>query len=295
MSTNTVVKSEQGISVSRTRVILLRVGAGCIDLVILASLQVWISSIFGVVNPQGSYNLIDGNGLPLWVGGNATIHPIWLYVIAFLYFIMQESLFSTTIGKVLLGLHVVGMRGKRLTFTAAIIRNLLRFIDMLPLFYLVGMISGLFSPAFQRVGDRLAHTVVLPIKATPAVKYSGSRILKRYALVSIGVIIFVGFCLHYMYYERPPLVIQGWVNINNSYEFSPTVSTPPCGKIGNRSDDYVVQRQIQLMQTEQPNWHNGMVTYPVVYKDRVQCNGSITLQWKGFVDGWSVTQVQIQS
>jgi uncharacterized RDD family membrane protein YckC len=295
MPTNNVVESEQGIDVSRTHTILLRIGAGCIDLVILASLHVWVSSIFGVVNPSGNYNLIDGNGLPLFIGGSATIHPFWLYVSAFLYFSMQEFLFGTTIGKILLGLHVISMRGKRLTFRAAIIRNLLRFIDMLPLFYLVGLISGLFSPLFQRVGDRVAHTVVLPIKATSAATYPSSQLLKRYVLVSLGVLVFVGFCLHYMYYDRPPLVVQGWVNINNSHEFTPAATMSPCGKIGNVTGDYVVQRQIQLVQTKSPTWHNGIVTYPIVYKDSIPCNGSITLQWKGFIDGWVVDQVKIQS
>jgi uncharacterized RDD family membrane protein YckC len=296
MSTNSVVESSSGIFVSRTRIIFLRIGAGLIDFVILASLQIWISSVFGIVNPSGSYNLLDGAGLSLFVGGNATIHPLWLYLIAFLYFIVQEALFSTTVGKILLGLHVVGRYGKRLTFLAALLRNLLRFIDMLPLFYLVGFISSSFSPTFQRVGDRLARTVVMPIKVVPTAVYSRSQVLMRYIFVSIGVMIFVGFCLHYIYYDRPPLVLQSWVNINNSYEFVPSSSMPSCGKVKNMTGDYVVQRQIQLVQIKPAQWHNGTVTYHVVYKDNVRCNGSITLQWRGFFDGgWSVAQVDIQS
>ena len=296
MPTNGVVESSSGIFVSRIRIIFLRLGAGLIDLVILASLEVWISSVFGVVDPKGSYNLLDGAGLSLFVGSNATIHPLWLYLIVFLYFIIQEMLFSTTIGKVLFRLQVVGARGKRLTVLAALIRNLIRFLDMLPLLYLVGIVSGSFSPTFQRIGDRVARTVVLPIKALPEVTYETAQVLKRYVLVSIGVMIFVGFCLHYIYYERPPLVLQSWININNSYEFIPPSSMPACGKVENLSGDYVIQREIQFVHIKSPQWHNGIVTYSVIYKDNVQCHGTITLQWEGFFDGgWAVSQVQIQS
>lgn len=295
MSTNTVVESSSGTYVSRTRTIFLRLGAGIIDLVILASLQIWISSVFGVVNPMGSYNLLDGDGLSLFVGANATIHPLWLYLITFLYFSIQEVIFSTTVGKLLFGLHVVDIRGKRLTILAALLRNLLRFLDMLPLFYLVGIVSGSFSPTFQRIGDRLAHTVVLSIKVTPAALYSRSQVLKRYVCVSLCVLAFVGFCMHYIYYNRPPLVLQSWINTNNSYEFLPAASMPSCGEVKNLSGDYVVQRQIQFVQIKPAQWSNGIVTYPIVYKDDVQCNGTITMQWKGFFEGgWSVSQVHIQ-
>ena len=66
-----------------------------------------------------------------------------------------------TIGKRFLRLRVVDAQGLRLHFSQIVIRNLLRFIDALPLFYLVGGIACLLSRRAQRLGDFAANTVVV--------------------------------------------------------------------------------------------------------------------------------------
>lgn len=66
-----------------------------------------------------------------------------------------------TIGKRLLRLRVVDEQGLRLQFSQVVIRNLLRFIDMLPVFYLVGTIACLISRRAQRLGDYAANTIVI--------------------------------------------------------------------------------------------------------------------------------------
>src|SRR5438552_16657251 len=50
-----------------------------------------------------------------------------------------------TLGKRLLRLRVMDAQGLRLQFSQIVIRNLLRFVDMLPAFYLVGGIACLAS------------------------------------------------------------------------------------------------------------------------------------------------------
>ncbi len=65
-----------------------------------------------------------------------------------------------TLGKKLLGLRVVDGQGLRLQFSQVIIRNLIRFVDTLPLFYLVGGLAVLLSPRSQRLGDMAANTLV---------------------------------------------------------------------------------------------------------------------------------------
>jgi len=74
-----------------------------------------------------------------------------------------------TLGKRLLRLRVVDAQGLRLQFSQIVIRNLLRFIDALPLFYLVGGVVCLLSRRAQRLGDIAANTVVirLPKVAEP--------------------------------------------------------------------------------------------------------------------------------
>src|SRR5438552_15566616 len=66
-----------------------------------------------------------------------------------------------TLGKRLLRLRVMDAQGLRLQFSQIVIRNLLRFIDMLPAFYLVGGIACLLSRRAQRLGDFAANTIVV--------------------------------------------------------------------------------------------------------------------------------------
>jgi uncharacterized RDD family membrane protein YckC len=70
-----------------------------------------------------------------------------------------------TVGKRLLGLRVVDEQGLKLQFSQVLIRNLLRFVDMLPLFYVVGGLTSLLSTRAQRLGDWAATTIV--VRARP--------------------------------------------------------------------------------------------------------------------------------
>lgn len=66
-----------------------------------------------------------------------------------------------TVGKKLMRLRVVDMEGRRLEPAQIVIRNLLRFVDGLPLFYLLGGIVCLVNKNRQRLGDIAARTVVI--------------------------------------------------------------------------------------------------------------------------------------
>ena len=65
-----------------------------------------------------------------------------------------------TVGKRLMSVRVMDIQGLRLQFSQIVIRNLLRFIDSLPVCYLVGGLSCLLSPKSQRLGDLAANTIV---------------------------------------------------------------------------------------------------------------------------------------
>ena len=73
-----------------------------------------------------------------------------------------------TLGKRLLRLRVVDERGLRLAFAQVVLRNLLRFVDALPLAYAVGGIAALVSRRGQRLGDLAAGTLVVWEPAEPA-------------------------------------------------------------------------------------------------------------------------------
>lgn len=70
-----------------------------------------------------------------------------------------------TIGKRLVGLRVMDAQGTRLRAHQVVIRNLLRFVDVLPAFYLVGGAVSALSRNCQRLGDIAAGTIV--IRSTP--------------------------------------------------------------------------------------------------------------------------------
>jgi len=60
-----------------------------------------------------------------------------------------------------LGLRVVQDDGTPIGWSASLIRNLLRFVDMLPFGYFLGAISCLQHPNFKRLGDLAAGTLVI--------------------------------------------------------------------------------------------------------------------------------------
>jgi uncharacterized RDD family membrane protein YckC len=66
-----------------------------------------------------------------------------------------------TPGKRTVGLRVADANGLRLTFSQVLIRNLLRSVDALPLFYLTGGVVMLSNRRLQRLGDLAAGTIVL--------------------------------------------------------------------------------------------------------------------------------------
>jgi uncharacterized RDD family membrane protein YckC len=84
------------------------------------------------------------------------------FIVSIGYSIVLEWIWrGQTIGKRVLNLRVVDADGLRLTPSQIVIRNLLRFADLLPFFYVVGGCFCLCSHRFQRLGDIAANTVVI--------------------------------------------------------------------------------------------------------------------------------------
>src|SRR5688572_11714591 len=84
------------------------------------------------------------------------------FVIQIGYGIFSEWIWrGQTIGKRLLRLRVMDVQGLRLQFSQIVMRNLLRFVDMLPAFYLVGGITSFLNRRSQRLGDLAANTIVI--------------------------------------------------------------------------------------------------------------------------------------
>lgn len=86
------------------------------------------------------------------------------FVIGILYATVMEALFGATIGKLATGLRVVRTDGTKLDVPSALIRNTMRVIDVL----LLGAILVWTSPMKQRLGDRIARTVVVEASSVDA-------------------------------------------------------------------------------------------------------------------------------
>lgn len=92
----------------------------------------------------------------------AMVAAVTYFVLSQGYRIASEWLWrGQTLGKRILRLRVVDERGLRLTFAQVAMRNLLRFVDVLPVAYLVGGVAALTSRRAQRLGDLAAGTLVV--------------------------------------------------------------------------------------------------------------------------------------
>jgi uncharacterized RDD family membrane protein YckC len=87
---------------------------------------------------------------------------IGFFVISIGYGVVLEWWWrGQTIGKRLFRLRVMDADGLRLRFHQVLMRNLVRFADMLPFAYLVGGLTCLLSRKAQRLGDLAAGTIVV--------------------------------------------------------------------------------------------------------------------------------------
>jgi uncharacterized RDD family membrane protein YckC len=104
-----------------------------------------------------------------------------IFLVIFVYDVALETLnHGRTIGKQATGIRVVGTAGEPIRFVASAVRNVLRIIDFLPFFYLVGSVAIVTTAHDQRLGDLAAGTIVTrdrfpgltqrtaPITVTPA-------------------------------------------------------------------------------------------------------------------------------
>ena len=92
----------------------------------------------------------------------AGLSSILLFVVSWWYMVLFEVLNQgRSPGKQWMGLRVVQDDGTPIGWSASLLRNLLRFIDLLPFGYFLGAISCLQHPNFKRLGDIAAGTLVI--------------------------------------------------------------------------------------------------------------------------------------
>lgn len=122
-----------------------RLLAWVIDLAIRGGISLVLIITFALLGNTGTGVALIITFLLEW------FYPVW--------FELRHN--GQTPGKRVLQIYVANADASPVTFSASIIRNLLRVVDFLPLMYGFGLISVLLNRRFQRLGDLAANTVVL--------------------------------------------------------------------------------------------------------------------------------------
>jgi uncharacterized RDD family membrane protein YckC len=244
-----------------------------VDVLIVSILQGVINLVFG------SQYVTSGVTDPSATGGfssftsTTTVGDFWLWVVAIGYFSLFEGLFGQTPGKAIVGIRVTGLSGRRAGWQAVLIRNVLRVIDSFPGVYLLGALIARFSPRRQRLGDRLAGTIVVPTRvATDAGLTQGERRRGLRVVMAVAVLFIVATAA-FSYYGRPPIVVGNAARL---------------GQLpgGGRVDRYSLGTA---------SWNGSSVSYPIEYSltSGKHCSGHITLEWDGFFQGWHVSGAEV--
>ncbi len=111
---------------------------------------------------RGALLLVLGLVLSLLGNLGSGLLLIVLFLVNWWYMVLFEVLNQgRSPGKQMLGLRVVHDDGTPVGWGASLLRNLLRFVDMLPFAYCLGLLSSLAHPAFKRLGDIAAGTLVV--------------------------------------------------------------------------------------------------------------------------------------
>lgn len=94
--------------------------------------------------------------LSIGIGAVLLIALNWGYMV--LFEVLHQG---RTPGKRFMGLCVIQDDGTPVGWSASMMRNLLRAVDMLPLGYCLGLLCSVLHPQFKRLGDLAAGTLVI--------------------------------------------------------------------------------------------------------------------------------------
>lgn len=132
-----------------------------LSLIITYAMFIVVLLLSALLSIGGSAVAGAGVGQQLFGVGIAAQFVIW-FLVDWGYMVLLETAWSgQTVGKKVMGLRVIQDTGVRVGVYQSLLRNLVRPLDKLPVFYFVGGVAALFSSTQQRVGDLLAGTIVV--------------------------------------------------------------------------------------------------------------------------------------
>jgi uncharacterized RDD family membrane protein YckC len=135
-----------------------RVAAAAIDAAIVLLLLIVVAKTLGDEGATRRSIWAETSGSPRAV----------FFLLAFAYFFGTELAWAQTVGKRVMKLRVVMDDGRKLSAGPALVRNLVRVIDWLPILYVVGAVAVFATgPRRRRLGDLAARTKVVADDAAP--------------------------------------------------------------------------------------------------------------------------------
>jgi hypothetical protein len=111
---------------------------------------------------------LGGAILSSMIGVQAIGLVLVFFVQTFYFMILEAVMHGQTPGKKVFGIRVLDSRGFRISFGQSALRNILRFADSLPMFYLIGGVVSLCNRRGLRLGDLAAGTIVIRIPTVPS-------------------------------------------------------------------------------------------------------------------------------
>ncbi len=145
------VSPYQGVAIRFVALLIDAIILAIMTAVITLPLQMPVISVIDLTN----VSTVTASPNPLaWLGGLISV------LIIFGYFILLEGSYGQTVGKLAVKIKVTREDGSKISYADAVVRNVLRIIDGI-IVYLIGAILIWSSDEKQRLGDRVAHTVVV--------------------------------------------------------------------------------------------------------------------------------------
>jgi uncharacterized RDD family membrane protein YckC len=96
--------------------------------------------------------------------GQAVLY-LWQFAVLFGYYLIFEWLWDgQTPGKLMVGIRVIRGNGTSLSGTWSALRNLVRFVDLMPGLYAVGFAAAAGNREQRRLGDLAADTLVVHVE-----------------------------------------------------------------------------------------------------------------------------------
>ncbi len=143
---------------------LAGIGSRCVALILDTLIQALIFLVIGLI-------FFGLGAAPFFSTGSSGYETILIAIVVMIVFVVSDGYFlyfettknGQTPGKKSTGIRVVRDTGHPVDFHCALLRNVMRIVDVLPGTYGVGMISMFVSSKYQRLGDYVAGTLVVKV------------------------------------------------------------------------------------------------------------------------------------